>query len=179
MKNLILMILFVIASQVDAAPNFQRVYELLDVKYSVQHTVKISKEESMSGKVFAVEALYRSRNDTIYLKHQGLFTSDKAYLMTTLHELVHWTARRVFRRATDELEEEYIAVIVAQKLSTKLYGGKYKTSKRTIQRYLRRHPVTRKMDSVEMIVIESKVADAYAYLMQEIKKLDVNHELGL
>ena len=179
MKKLILMILFVIASQVDAAPNFQRVYELLDVKYSVQRTVKISKEESMSGKVFAVNALYRSRNDTIYLKRQGLFTSDKAYLMTTLHELVHWAARRVHRNVYDEYMEEQVAVLVAQRISTEIYGGEFKTSLKTAKKYLKRHPVARALTDLEVVIIAVDAADSYQYLVREIKRLDINNELGI
>jgi len=174
--TLLTIALTLLIGEVEANKKFFRIYDLMEVKYSEHTSLK-----PLDG-IGNIAAVYNSWHDDIKILKQGLFQSDRDYLQTILHELAHWAGGREYRahrHIDDTYIEEVIAENVALKLSTKLFGGRYADSVENVLHYLTSHPTYRPLNDPELALIDACVRNTYMFLIKDLKRVDVNNELGL
>lgn len=150
--------------------------KLLGIEYTVGKSPVVKD-------IGATRAVYSPRDDTIIVAPKEFFESKREYFHTILHELVHWSGSRADRAfrilSVDTFQEEVIAEVTAALLSDLLYEGRLAYSMDDVNAYLDRHPLTRQMEAKKIEEAKYFITQAYEYIMNELRKVDINNELEL
>lgn len=136
-------------------------YDHVGADYVELHKVDASNVQGVGS----VLAKYDFNEDKVYLGKKPFFTSKSKWKHVQVHELIHWTGHktRLNRVDTEKQVDWYLEECVAEEAAELLLQDSHNE-----HRYLKSHPLSRKLTSEEVEYVRVEALKAYQYLKERL-----------